>query len=468
MKDIMKLHNTGLGGRLGALLRVPFAVAAVALPLAGCDIESLLDVDDPDIVNPGQFTDETALPAIRAGALGDFGVAFSGASFTEGQVLTSGLLADEWFHSGTFPTRSQIDIRRIDIDNGTLQGTTRNLYRARSAAEAAARLFGEFGPNTAGHAEMLSLAGYSYINFGENYCSGVPFSLLTEDGSFEYGGQETTENIFGGDDRALGRFDDAIAAATAAGSATQLNLASVGKGRALLNLGRYDEAAAAVADVPTDFAYVILHSDNTGREQNGIFVFNWIVERWSVANSEGENGLPYRDAADAGDPRLGYRRVPANDVGFDRRTPQFDNLKYTSRGDPVTLADGIEARLIEAEAALDANDVGTFLAKINETRAALGVADDAVDPGPAGRVDLLFQERAYSLWLTGHRLGDLRRLIRQYDRPADEVFPIGDYHKGVLGGVYGDDVNLPISVDERNNPEFSAFPEGDLCLNRDA
>ena len=75
-----------------------------------------------------------------------------------------------------------------------------------------------------------------------------------------------------------------------------------------------------------------------------------------------------------------------------------------------------------------------------------------VDPvTPAARVDLLFRERAFWLWGTGQRLGDLRRLINQYTRLADDVFPSGIYHKG---GTYGTDVVFPVDFDEVNNTLF--------------
>ena len=48
------------------------------------------------------------------------------------------------------------------------------------------------------------------------------------------------------------------------------------------------------------------------------------------------------------------------------------------------------------------------------------------DPGSArARQDLLFRERGFWMYLTSHRLGDLRRLVRQYGRPVAEVFPAG-------------------------------------------
>src|SRR2546421_660462 len=86
----------------------------------------------------------------------------------------------------------------------------------------------------------------------------------------------------------------------------------------------------------------------------------------------------------------------------------------------------------------------------------LTAADDAA---AGGAVNLLFNERARWLWLTAHRLGDLRRLIRQYGRAANTVFPTGPYFKS-NPSAYGVDVNIPVPITEQNNPNFTA------CLNR--
>jgi hypothetical protein len=71
----------------------------------------------------------------------------------------------------------------------------------------------------------------------------------------------------------------------------------------------------------------------------------------------------------------------------------------------------------------------------------------------AGQVDQLFHERAYWMYLTSHRLGDLRRLIRQYNRAVNSVFPNGLYFKG---GTYGNNVNAPVPQQEQNNPNYVA------------
>jgi hypothetical protein len=305
------------------------------------------------------------------------------------------------------------------------------------------------------------MASASYNMFGENYCSGVPFSSLDESGNLVPGEPQTTEEIF---QLAVTRADEAIAGAT--GNELYANLAAIQKGRALLNLGQYSQAASAVASVPTDYLFQLTYSIANGQE-NGIYAFNATFERWSLANNEGGNGLLFRDRLD---PRVPWNMEEEGgcpdqpesitDCGFDEVTPQWNMLKYPGRAAPADLAAGAEARLIEAEAALQAGDPATMINKINEVRTFYGL-EPVTDPGDeASRVDLLFEERAFTLFATSHRLGDLRRLIRQYGRTEDEVFPTGQYETG--DATYGDDVNLPVPFDEENNPNFTG------CLNREA
>jgi hypothetical protein len=126
--------------------------------------------------------------------------------------------------------------------------------------------------------------------------------------------------------------------------------------------------------------------------------------------------------------------------------------------DPVVAASGIEARLIEAEAALRAGNATLWLEKLNAARATRTDLPPLADPGEdVARVNLTFYERAFWMFGTGHRLGDLRRLVRQYGRQTEAVFPTGAFPKG---GTYGTDAFLPISFDEQNNPNFTG------CINR--
>jgi len=81
------------------------------------------------------------------------------------------------------------------------------------------------------------------------------------------------------------------------------------------------------------------------------------------------------------------------------------------------------------------------------------------DPGgDSAHVALLFAERGYWLFATGHRQGDLRRLVRQYEWPQDHMYPSDLYivPKDYFGqvGKYGTDVSMPIPPQERVNTCF--------------
>jgi hypothetical protein len=77
------------------------------------------------------------------------------------------------------------------------------------------------------------------------------------------------------------------------------------------------------------------------------------------------------------------------------------------------------------------------------------------------RVDFHFRERALWLFLTAHRLGDMRRLIRQYGRTENTVFPSGAYYRPQFP-TFGTDVTFPVPFAETNNPNFQQ------CIDRNA
>ncbi|MDB4947653.1 MAG: RagB/SusD protein [Gemmatimonadetes bacterium] len=475
----MTFHKRTMAGA-GRIARrgLPVAVVALLLPLGACNVDKILRIEDPDVATPASVNDTTALPAVYGGAVGDFELAYAGSGSTggggggEGQILLSGLLGDEFYSADTFDTRSEIDNRTIRLStsggssNGQLEDAERYLQRARVAAENGAARFAGLGRvNVLERSELLSLAGYAYVMFGENYCNGVTFSNVPlGGGATVYGTPLSGPEVF---QLALARFDSALAIANAtttagpgASKADLVNLAKVGRGRALLDLGQFANAAAAVAGVPTSFEYDIEYSDNTTSQENGTWAYTVDLRRYGVSNAEGGSGIAYRtlgkrtDAAGgAGDTRVLYR---SGGAPFDATVagPLWAQQKYADRAAPVPLATGSEARLIEAEAAYQAGQFGTFLTALNAQHPGGGL----VDPGTAaGRVSLLFQERALSLWLTSHRLGDERRLMRQYGYTEASAFPsTADSH----GDPYGHDKNLPLFVDEANNPNFVG------CTNR--
>jgi len=451
------------------------AVGSLIFPVAACHTDEILHVVDPAVATPGSLQTQASVPTVYSGALGDFYAAYSGNNLNDAYTATSGAFTDELKSSDTFTTRNDTDRRtQTSPSNGNLSDIPYvAIQRARRSNESAARLIAKFFPASDPRlAETTNLAGYTYITLGEGFCSGtpVPSSLTAE--QFAEAPGITTAAMF---DTAAVRFQAALTGlGTASDNASvrQRNLANIGLARALLNNAQYAQAAAAVAAVPDTYVYFDDHSANTLRENNSV----WSLQdngRWTVPEVEGTNGINWQSA---NDPRVPW--IDAGINGFDKANRLFKQVKWTSQAGDVPLATGAEARLIEAEAALSTGDVATWLAKLNGLRAQVRALMTAytnpqtytannpnafvtnttlaplVDPGtPAAEVDLTFRERAFWLYLTGHRLGDLRRLIRQYGRGAETVFPTGPWHKG---GVYGTDVALLDSFQETNNSLFVA------------
>jgi starch-binding outer membrane protein, SusD/RagB family len=478
--------NARDGGGGFPLRRVLGTLAIGALlPVTGCDLDRFVTVTDTDVVEPGFVSDPRQIDLVYAGALSDFSLGYVGMGATgggqtgEGILMISAMFSDEAYAAGTFGTRQ--DASRRDIDLGGELGTTLNsnlqfaerwLHRARRNTENAAGAFVNADlENDRRRGEMLGLAGFTYVLFGENYCSGVPFSHNPLTGfAPQYEAGISTRETF---ERAIARFDAALAVPGL--PARERNLARVGKARALLNLNRPVEAAAEAALVDENFNYVLSHSLNSARQENPLWHFGFSQSRYGIPNRLGNNGLAWLEHEAAGDPRVRTTVRPAFDAALGNR-PMQD--KY-GRAGAVPLASYVEARLIVAEAQLRAGNfagAGGTLEILNALRAsetllrqqsglATATALPALaDPGEAGRVDLLFQERALWLWLTAHRLGDMRRLVRDYGRPVNTVFPVGPhgYYTAANafvaasgGGSFGTQVSLPLYIDEANNPAFT-------------
>jgi hypothetical protein len=396
-----------------------------------------------------------------------------------GVIQETGLLTDELQVPADFGSsgsiRSTLDLQtsldeRIlpeptTVYNGIAANAYASLQTARSGASQALGAFATYAPDAspALRGLLFSLTGYTEIQLADEFCSGIPLSTLDFEHDYTYQAGSTTAEVYRA---AIANFDSALVLST--DSAHLLNLARVGKGRAWLDLGQYDSAAAAVADVPDDFRYTLVATLGSG------------LNNASVADDEGGIGLPY---ISANDPRTAVSIV--NRPGFTVYFP----AKYVATGySQVTIADGVEARLIEAETAIHTGSAtwlttlnalrtdGTFTTTPSNDPDSVGVIDTLWNAGTGGvaglrpltdpvsdtaRVTMLFTERAYWLFMTGHRQGDLRRLIRNYHRDQTQVYPNGSYLPPGFG-VYGTDVTVPIPFAERANHLFHG------CLNREA
>ena len=91
------------------------ALGPVLLLLTGAC--GLLDTESPNTVEPGELDSPAGAEARRVGAIADFTFAKDGdgdlnLGRTDGQVLLSGLMTDEFVLSTTPPTEQEVDQRR--------------------------------------------------------------------------------------------------------------------------------------------------------------------------------------------------------------------------------------------------------------------------------------------------------------------------------------------------------------------
>jgi hypothetical protein len=443
----MKLRRHILG--LGAL------PLAGALALGACNVhDQLLDVQTPDIVDPSNAQSVAGAQSYYTASVGDFSRLIGGdrgGSSPLGLNLTGGLLADEIF-SARAGTES-IDNRNINFNNFPIDSWIQvsNTY-ARSVR--AIRLLAQFPPATGGPAQLALVhanLGFTLTLAAEHYCNGIPLWDGKSDVTI------TTETFSTGQlyAAAIAQFDSALALAGTTNPAIR-NFVLVGKARTLIDqstpatlAANSATAAALVGEVPTTFTSTTTFSTLTTGVVNAIYDWMNSTKNFGASDKEGGTGLDYVSSKD---PRVkvdGTKTGRGQDGTF---TPLMN--QYPTLNSNVVVASGIEARLIEAEAQLAAGNSAAFLATLNAARTTLPGLAPLADPGTAAtRQDLLFRERAFWMYTTAHRLGDMRRLIRQYGRGIETVFPTGAYFKG---GTYGTDVTLVPSQAETNNPNWQA------------
>ena len=413
------------------------ALLLAPMLLASCD--GLTDIDATDIVQPASLANAAGAEALRAGAMGTFFTSY-GSGLTS-MVVATGLISDELYAGVAPSTASTPDFRTWSEPNAI--GPYVGLQKSRVAALSAIDALKQYLPSPRSKTgQMYAIVGYSETMLAESVCSGIPLGSLTAGGT-EFGTPLSTSDIL---TLAVQHFDSAIL--YAADSARILNLARVGKGRALLDNAKYSEAAAAVASVPTNFVYNAEFSATVPGQGNQLFNAMTGIKLVGVSEREGLNGLDFRSA---NDPRVVWAALGK---AADNLTDLFVLPRMASLATPIVLANGIEARLIEAEAQLKAGDASAALTTLNQLRATAitpGLPALTLQPDATTQLNPLFRERAFWLFATGHRQGDLRRLIRQYGRAPESVFPTGAPR---AGAVYGTQVTFVPDVTATNNPAY--------------
>jgi hypothetical protein len=448
---------------------------ALAAACSGSVTDALLTATDPDIINPADVNSIDGAEGLRLGVVKRL-TTLTGepVNNAEGIWFMGGLLADEWKSGDTFVQRDETDKRTVALDNSIVTAGYRYIHRTRISANQAIDALRKYPPvnaaaKTAYVAQMQWIRGYAALLSAENFCNGQPYS----DGSTGTIVEGPPVSVAESFQKAIVDADSAIATIGAAAdtlNTRHLRAARLVKARALMGLGgaaNYAAARALAATVPTSYVYNVYFSQPT--VLNGIWVLNNSSKRYVVGDSvEGAarivNAIPFKSA---NDPRL---PTTTSGKAFDSATPWTGQLVYASVGtppgseEPIPVLNGIDARLIESEVALSQGDA-TWLTILNTLRAGptqvsstltvTGMTPLVAPVLPADQISLQFREKAFWTFGRGERLGDLRRLVRQYQRPQDQVFPTGTFNPN-KGGVFGADVNLPVPQAEQNNTKFTS------------
>jgi hypothetical protein len=455
----------------------PVVAALFAIGIAGgcSDLQdSLLEPQQPGTITPEAAASPVGADALRKGALGRLKDATEGGN-AGGLWSMAGLLADEWKSGDTFIQRVETDQRLIQNNNVEVIDEFRAQHRARGAARDALNALTTYLPLPAYYqAQMWWVMGQAELQLAENWCDGVPYSQAVA-GEPSYAAGLTRIQAL---TMALAHLDSGAALAVAADTATvsTLRAINIARARAMIGLGNFAGAAAAVAAIPTNFRYNQSHSLTTA--DVAAWSLNNSQKRWVVGDSfdvSGQilNAIPFASAADPRVPVQGTSLNSSLNRAFDNST-WFVQQTIWARSDALPILSGVDARLIEAENQLQLGNTGVGATQmtgiLNTLRASaqsLGSGYStpvmAALPAPASQAEaaaLFFREKAFWQFGRGYRLADMRRMIlppyngAPYNYTAATVYPGGVFFKTSL--PYGSHVVFPITTDEDPNPNYAS------------
>lgn len=473
---------SNLGSWTGRAKRL-VATGLVAGVLAACH-GNVLDVKDPDNVQPSQLTGPSAVANLNAGVIGDFREMY------DNYVRYSGLLTDEFMLAGTFPTRREVDFRAINADNATL---TDELYTplqvTRTSADKIIPLLTQAKSDPA-YSSVLGdvdkgivygqlYGGYDRIFFAEAYCQSI-FSNPTVESAPVLPMDRAKE--------AQDELAKAASAAATAGLTAEEQAATVGEARALMFQGQYQQAASLVSSIPSDFTYLVNYSSNHTAEENEVYQLTWNyiqALRWTVGDGTTDARLdekwPYltewlnqgllippdqNNLTAFGSSSWpvyaqtvygGVDPDPSASPGGRVRSGQGSNAS-------ILLASGWEARMIEAEAALRNGDysgantiVNGLLSETTQSDnpmrqinsnvpfGAFSPVNFSADSTFEANIKQLARARAAGMWISGTRQGFFRRLALNDN--IDLYPPKID----ATGSIVGEDIAFPVVKQEYDN-----------------
>ena len=404
--------------------------------LSGCDaLDELLSVDAPSRVIASDLEDPSAAGLLVASVANEFRCTLTY------YAAASALTGNEWRDASNNSVLNIWDQRVHDTsgygsqyanaDCGSGQPALyRPMSRTRWLADYTLGLLSEWTTaevpdKMAYEAEVALYAGYSYILFGESMCTVA----------FDEGPEQMPADAF---NLAIARFDRAMAAGA---SGNILHAAQVGKARAQLNLNQKSAAMSTASAVPDGFAYEFDYSNAEAVTRNKLWEFNIDHENVTVAE-------PYRDVQYAGvpDPRVAV--VNTGYTNSQTGIPIWISRKYPDASAPIEMAGSAEAKLIIAEAQIEAGNLDGAVSIFNALHRDVGLPDYEGDMTATALTAQLIYERAAENYLEGQHLQDLKRL-------SIALYPPTGTDDG-FGGAYGDEICFELPATEfQNNPTLT-------------
>jgi hypothetical protein len=375
------------------------AAVAVLVPLAACS--DLLNVESPGRIADSDLETRDAIAGMITGMKYDLSQAVD-ASIEFMQVASA-----EMYHGGSY---DWADVPRgvINDDDPGVGGFWNSAQQARWVAEHGIEdrlrnlLEADEFSRSADVAAAYVYAGFANRMLGANWCSSV----------IDGGPEIPNTDHFA---RAEEHFTQAIAIAQAAGSTDLVNAAFAGRAQVRVLQSDWTGAVADAAKVPVDFVF------NAAID---IELRNELYYETHTRNEYTVWGTYMADHPD--DPRAPWI-IPLNSDGSVQNgangsTPHYRQMKYLENGADVPLAKGTEMLLVQAEAALHANDMTAAYGFMNQARAFYGMdpLTQAADI-TAAWADLHF-ERGATLWIESRRFEDLRRWYNETGPAHNNAF----------------------------------------------
>lgn len=447
--------------------RLQLAAMAAMLVVASSACSDYLKVTNPGAVDVAKLADSTDATLLVNGAIAEFQTMYGVVT------LYDGIFSDEATSAHVNVSYNLLDQRNLTNNLDLVSATYSPIQRARFASDTTAnRLIGYLGANAGADtrvARTLALAAYSEVILGETFCSAPIQGSKPLDPAALF-------------QLSILKFDSAVAVAKAASAGnnnklaadTILNLALVGEARAALDLGDKAKAITYASQVTSGSVYRVYYAEGIPTTPGLPVIPFWnAMGSPQVATSttaQVSGGFNYAQSSlwyavdptfqNLKDPRVPttpttVRAMNAAQVYVPNKPRSFGGYVAPSTALPggqamtpgasIRIASYLEAQYIIAEAN---GGSATTLAFVNQQRAANGQAASTATTPAAVLADLRDQRRR-EFYLDGHRVGDLRRYLTQYQ--VDQ-FPSGPY-QGSTTTSYGTATCLPIPISEINaNP----------------